>query len=336
MKNRVDKPALAVAAALLVMAILPLAWRNDYALSFGINLLQFSVLATAWALFSGPTRYISLATTAFYGIGAYAVAVLGEQLPWPLVLLAALALGSLVALGVGLATLRLSGVYFVIFTFGLAELVKQLVNWYEVNITKTSGRYVFLEISQQAIYWQLLVLLALALLAGWWLRRSRLGLALRVIGEDETAASHLGIDITRTKVLLFVVSAGFMTLVGAVIAPRWTYIDPAIVFNPNVSFQVLIMALLGGPGHWLGPLAGVLPLTALFEFLSVNFPNYFSVLLGATFLAIVYLVPGGVVALLERWDRRRAAALVKEVPNVSPARPPEGARTPPCSVEVSQ
>jgi len=312
MKFQLDKPALAVAAALAVMAVLPLAWRNEYALSFGINLLQFAVLATAWALFSGPTRYVSLATTAFYGIGAYTVAVLGELLPWPLVLLAALGVGSLVALGVGLATLRLSGVYFVIFTFGLAELIKQIVNWYEVNITKTSGRYVFLEISQQAIYWQLLALLALALLVGWWLRRSRLGLALRVIGEDETAAGHLGIATTRNKVLLFVASAGFMTLAGAVIAPRWTYIDPAIVFNPNVSFQVLIMALLGGPGHWLGPLAGVLPLTALFEFLSVNFPNYFPVLLGATFLVIVFVVPGGVVALLKRWPKRRAAVVPKK------------------------
>jgi branched-chain amino acid transport system permease protein len=312
MKFQLDKPALAVAAALAVMAVLPLTWRNEYALSFGINLLQFGVLATAWALFSGPTRYVSLATTAFYGIGAYTVAVLGELLPWPLVLLAALGVGSLVALGVGLATLRLSGVYFVIFTFGLAELIKQIVNWYEVNITKTSGRYVFLEISQQAIYWQLLALLALALLVGWWLRRSRLGLALRVIGEDETAAGHLGIATTRNKVLLFVASAGFMTLAGAVIAPRWTYIDPAIVFNPNVSFQVLIMALLGGPGHWLGPLAGVLPLTALFEFLSVNFPNYFPVLLGATFLVIVFVVPGGVVALLKRWPKRRAAVVPKK------------------------
>ena len=105
MSQRLDKPALAVAAALVVMAILPLTSSNDYALSFGINLLQFSVLATAWALFSGPTRYISLATTAFYGVGAYTVAVLGEQLPWPMVLLAALALGSLLAWGVGGALL---------------------------------------------------------------------------------------------------------------------------------------------------------------------------------------------------------------------------------------
>ena len=80
------------------------------------------------------------------------------------------------------------------------------------------------------------------------------------------------------------------------------------VFNPNVSFQVLIMALLGGPTHWLGPLAGVIPLTALFELLAVKVPDYFSVLLGATFLVIVYVLPGGVTALAARWRARRSAA----------------------------
>jgi branched-chain amino acid transport system permease protein len=173
-----------------------------------------------------------------------------------------------------------------------------LVTWYEVNITKSIGRYIFLDISQQAIYWQLLALLALALGAGWLINRSRLGLALRVIGEDELVARHLGMNTTRAKVLLFVISATFMTLVGAVVSPRWTYIDPAIVFNPTVSFQVLIMSLLGGVGSLLGPLAGVIPLTALFELLSANFPNYFSLLLGLTFLVIVYLLPNGVVGML--------------------------------------
>jgi len=313
MSRHLDKPAVAVVLALAAMALAPIVWRNDYVLSYGINLLQFATLATAWALFSGPTRCVSLATTAFYGIGAYTVAVLGEVLPWPVVLGVALLIGMLLALGVGLATLRLSGVYFVVFTFGLAEFVRQVVGWYEVNITKSSGRYVFLDIPQVAIYWQLLALLALVLLTGWLVRRSRLGLALRVIGEDEVAARHLGIATTRAKVLLFVASSGFMTLVGAVIAPRWTYIDPGIVFNANVSFQVLIMALLGGPAYWLGPLAGVIPLTALFEFLSVHFPNYFSILLGATFLVIVYLLPGGVMALRLRWPRRSEPTALKEV-----------------------
>lgn len=289
------KPVWLVALSLVALAALPFAAPGDYFISYGINLLQFGVLATAWALFSGPTRYVSLATAAFFGIGGYTVAVLGEVLPWPAVLAVALLIGVVVALIVGLSTLRLSGVHFVIFTFGLAELIHQLVNWYEVNITRSLGRYVFVDVSQQAIYWQLLALLTLVLLVGWQIRRSRLGLALRVIGEDETVARHIGVDTTHAKVLLFTISAAFMTLVGAVMAPRWTYIEPAIVFNANISFQVLIMALLGGPGYLLGPLAGVVPLTALFEFLSARFPNYFSILLGTAFLIIVYLVPHGVI-----------------------------------------
>lgn len=301
MRAGIHKGVWVVCAALAVLAWLPALLEGEYFLSLGINMLQFGVLATAWALFSGPTRYISLATTAFFGIGAYTVAVLGEVLPWPVVLASALLIGSAIAVLVGLSTLRLSGVHFVIFSFGLASLVHQLVNWYEVNITKSLGRYVFVDITQRQIYWQLLALMALVLLTGWLIRRSRLGLALRVIGEDETVARHLGINTTNAKVLLFVISASFMTLAGAVMAPRWTYIDPAIAFNANVSFQVLIMALLGGAGHLLGPLAGVIPLTLLFEFLSAKFPNHFSLLLGSVFLVIVYLLPNGLIERLRGW-----------------------------------
>jgi len=293
---------------LVLASLLPWATDSAYVLSYGINLLQYGVLATAWALFSGPTRCISLATTAFFGIGAYTVAVFSETLPWWLILCLAALIGMALALLVGLATLRLSGVYFVIFTFGLAELVRQLVTWYEVNVTRVIGRYIFLDISHAQIYWQLLALLALALLVGALIARSRLGLALRVIGEDERVAQHLGMNTTRAKITLFAISAVFMTLTGAVMSPRWTYIDPAIVFNPTVSFQVLIMALLGGAAHLLGPLAGVIPLTALFEWLSARFPNHFALLLGVTFLCIVYLVPHGILhrlrQLVQRWRGR--------------------------------
>jgi len=295
-----------VAVFLAIVAVLPFFFQSAYFISYSINVLQYGVLATAWTLFSGPTRYISLATTAFFGIGAYTVAVLSETLPWFAVLGVAGVIGIVLALIVGLSTLRLSGVHFVIFTFGLAELIRQLVTWYEVNITRVIGRYIFLDITQEQIYWQLVALLALVLFTAWLIQRSRLGLALRVIGEDELVARHLGMNTTRAKVSLFVISATFMTLVGAIMSPRWTYIDPGIVFNPTVSFQVLIMALLGGVGHILGPLAGVIPLTALFEVLSAKFPNHFSILLGAAFLIIVYLVPNGIAEVLRKgWRPRR-------------------------------
>jgi len=282
---------------------------SGYHQALGISILYYTALATAWALFSGPTRYISLATVAFFGIGAYTVAVIGERVPWAVVLLVAAGIGAVVALIVGLSTLRLSGIYFVIFTFGLAELIRQLVTWYEVNVNRSVGRYVFLDITQEQIYWQLLAIVVLVFLAGWAIRRSRLGLALRVIGEDETAARHSGIDTTRAKLTLFAVSAVFMTVTGAVMAPRWTYIDPAIAFNPMLSFQVVIMALLGGAGSLIGPLLGVVPLTLLFEVLSANFPNHFSILLGLTFIVIVYALPEGVVGWVAARTRRDRGAV---------------------------
>lgn len=291
-------------AALVALALLPHWIESDYSLGLFLNMLMYSVLATAWALFSGPTRYVSLATVAFFGMGAYAAAVLGEITSWPVVLLAALGIGMVMSLLVGLATLRLSGVYFVIFSFGLAELVKQLVSWYEVKFTKVLGRYVTADITTQDIYWQLLALLAAILLIRVLISRSRLGLALRVIGEDETVAKHVGIDTTSTKVLLFMMSASFMTLAGAIVAPRWTYLDPSIAFSATVSFQTLIMALLGGASALFGPIIGAVPLVLLFEYLSGNFPNHYPILLGLVFILIVYLLPNGLVGVLSQFRRR--------------------------------
>ena len=300
-----------LAGAIIALLVLVPKFASGYQLALGISLLYFTVLATAWALFSGPTHYISLATVAFFGIGAYTVAVLGEIWPWPAVLAAAGVIGVVVALVVGLSTLRLSGIYFVIFTFGLSELIRQIVTWYEINVHRSVGRYIFMSITQEQIYWQLLALVALVFLAGWLIGRSRLGLALRVIGNDEVVARHSGIDTTRAKLAMFAISALFMTLTGAVMAPRWTYIDPAIAFSPMLSFEVVIMALLGGAGSLFGALLGAVPLVLLFEVLTANFPTHFSILLGIVFVLIVYVLPRGVVGLFPSRPR--------EVPPVSVA-----------------
>ena len=292
------------------LALLPRWLTDEYYLSLLISILMYCVLATAWALFSGPTRYISLATVAFFGLGAYVTAVFGESLPWAAVLGIAAGVGLVTALLVGLSTLRLSGVYFVIFSFGLAELVKQLVTWWEVNITKDLGRYVFVDITQLDIYWQLLALLALVLALRALINRSRLGLALRVIGEDETVATHVGINTTHAKVLLFTVSAVFITVTGAIMAPRWTYIDPSIAFAPAISFQTLIMALLGGAGALFGPILGAVPLVLLFEYLGANFPNHFSILLGLVFIVIVYFIPQGLSGVLAKLFGKSSAQKV--------------------------
>ena len=130
-----------------------------------------------------------------------------------------------------------------------------------------------------------------------------------MIGNDEVVARHAGIDTTQAKLVMFAVSALFMTLTGAVMAPRWTYIDPAIAFSPVLSFEVVIMALLGGAGALFGPLLGAVPLVLLFEVLTANFPTYFSILLGIVFVLIVYALPRGVIGLIPAQPREvRAAA----------------------------
>ena len=129
--------------------------------------------------------------------------------------------------------------------------------------------------------------------------RSRLGLALRTIGEDESAANHAGINTMLVKVLMFALSAAFISAAGAILMPRWTYIDPNIAFNPLLSFQVLIMAMLGGMSRIWGPALGAVPLVLLFEFLSGEFPRQFNIVLGACFIVIVYFLPHGVTGLME-------------------------------------
>ncbi|MGZ3321063.1 MAG: branched-chain amino acid ABC transporter permease [Xanthobacteraceae bacterium] len=289
-----------IALALLVAALAVVPWLvSDYGLGFMINLMCYLVLTVAWALFSGTTRYVSLATAAFFGLGAYTVAMLIKEMPIYATFGVALVLGTLMALLVGLVTLRISGMFFVIFGFGLSELMRELLAWWEINKTHTMGRYVFVPFNTTMIYEHLLGLAVLVFLVGWLLRRSRLGVALLVIGDDETMARQAGINVPVAKLVIFVISSVFMTAVGAVMAPRFGYLTPNFAFNPLISFQVVIMALLGGMQRLWGPVLGVVPLVLLSEFLQVRFPFWFSVFLGLVFMIIVYFLPRGITGLVE-------------------------------------
>ena len=289
-----------IALALLVAALAVVPWLvSDYGLGFMINLMCYLVLTVAWALFSGTTRYVSLATAAFFGLGAYTVAMLIKEMPIYATFGVALVLGTLMALLVGLVTLRISGMFFVIFGFGLSELMRELLVWWEINKTHTMGRYVFVPFNTTMIYEHLLGLAVLVFLVGWLLRRSRLGVALLVIGDDETMARQAGINVPVAKLVIFVISSVFMTAVGAVMAPRFGYLTPNFAFNPLISFQVVIMALLGGMQRLWGPVLGVVPLVLLSEFLQVRFPFWFSVFLGLVFMIIVYFLPRGITGLVE-------------------------------------
>jgi branched-chain amino acid transport system permease protein len=156
--------------------------------------------------------------------------------------------------------------------------------------------------------WLLLALAAIVFLIGWLIGRSRLGFALRIIGNDEVVAVHAGINTARAKVVLFVISSTFASLTGALVAPRYSYVEPSIAFSPFLTFEVVIMALLGGVHRLWGPLLGVIPFTLLWEFISAKFPAQTTLLLGVSFLLIVYVIPRGLVGLIEDMLRRRRGA----------------------------
>lgn len=287
--------AMAVGAA----AVLPL-FDQGYYLALALNIVLYAALCTAWTLFSGPTHYISLATAAFFGLGTYTVGLGLDHWPFPVLVFAGGAAAAVLAGLVGAATLRISGVYFVIFTFGLAELVRQVVSYAQIKLSSRMGLYVFTDFTEKHIYWMLLALTVLVFITGWLINRSRFGFAMQIIGNDETVARHSGINTARLKIILFMVSGALIGMAGAILAPRYAYVEPPSAFNPMISFLVVIMALLGGTRRLWGPLVGVIPFTLVMDFVSVRFPNDTSIVIGIAFLIIVYLLPDGVTGRLEQ------------------------------------
>lgn len=306
--KRLRGPAL-LGLALALLASLTL-YASTYTVIFVTSVLMYVVLAMSWALFSGPTGYISLAPAAFFGVGIYTSAVLGWDLPLALVILLGALLSFLVALLVGMLTLRLKGIYFVIFTIGLVELIKNVLLWYEVNMTGTRGRFV-VAVDNATIYHIMLGITVLLLLTAYLIRRSRFGLALQTIGEDEEAAAHMGVNVNPLKTITFAVSATFMGAAGAIMATRWSYVDPYIAFNPLFSFMPVLMAMFGGLGQFYGPVLGAVIFAYLEETLITRFPYYYMLIFGLVLVATILYLPSGLVALppkLRTWAERMRRA----------------------------
>ncbi|MCM8745265.1 branched-chain amino acid ABC transporter ATP-binding protein/permease [Thermomicrobium sp. CFH 73360] len=307
---------------LLLTALVPFA-GNDFYIALGLSILLNAVLATAWGLFAGPTKYISLATAAFFGVGAYTVGLFYERVPMIALYPLAALIGAVLAVFVGLTTLRIQGMYFTIFTFGLAELIRQLMTWYQRSVTGSVGVYIITDITARQIYWSLTALLALTLFGGWLLARSRYGLALLMIGEDELAARHSGVRTTAVKVVVLALTSAIMAVTGAIVAPRWTYLDPNIAFNPTLSFMPAVIALLGGMQRFWGPLVGAVPLVFLFDQLNARFPTTYTFILGVLFMMIVFAIPDGILGLLPKLQQLRRAAPAPAAPPASLSAPLE-------------
>lgn len=265
-----------------------------------ITVLMYANLTLAWTMFSGPTGNISLATAALFGVGIYTAALLRGTVPIELIVLVGGLAGFILALGIGLLTLRLRGVYFILFTFGVTALIRNSVQWLETHVSHTVGRHVA-GAATDTVYLLVFVIFAAILVTSFLLRNSSAGLALQGIGENQDAAEHFGVNVTRLKVLTFALSGLFMGATGAVMATHWRYIDPSIAFNPLLSFLPVVMAIFGGVSRLYGPLLGTVILVMLREMLITSYPYVYMALFGVTLVVVVLWLPGGIVSLAERW-----------------------------------
>lgn len=264
-----------------------------------LNLAMWIALTQSWSLFSGLTGYVSLGHAVAYGLGAYVMVVLFKDLPvWALVPLGGLVAGSF-ALIVAVPVLRVRGPYFVILTFGLAELVKYVLLTVETALGQSS-RLMFGAPGTQTLLIWMVALAAAATLLRHFAGLSRFGRGLVAIREDETAAETLGVPTTRYKVLAFALSTVIPGMVGAVMALRSTYFEVLQVFSPTISFTIVTMAIIGGAGDARGPALGAVFLVGLSELLRGVSPQLYLVFLGLCLVGFVLFVPNGLTSLLRR------------------------------------
>jgi branched-chain amino acid transport system permease protein len=267
-----------------------------------LNLAMWIALTQSWALFSGMTGYISLGHVVFYGIGAYVVVATFKVLP----LWASIPMGGAVAaafaLIVALPVLRVRGPYFVILTFGIAELVKFVILNAETAMGKSS-RLLFGAPSASSLLYAMICLAVTASLLTFFAKVSRFGRGLTAIREDEVAAETVGIPVARYKTIAFAASAAIPGMVGGLMALRSTYFEVLQVFNPLVSFTIVTMAIIGGSGDARGPLFGAVFMVALSELLWTNSPRLYMILLGLFLVLFVVFAPRGLVGLLNRPGR---------------------------------
>ncbi len=279
---------------------------GDYFIGVGLSLLMYVALTQSWTVLSGMTGYVSLGHVVFYGLGGYVAALAWGEMPLAaIIVLAAIAAFALAA-AIGLPALRVRGPYFVILTFGLAELVKYVVIVIEGWLGKFS-RVMFGAPGLDTLYYIMLALAAAATLVTLLVRRSRFGQGLLAIRENEEAAETIGVPTVRFKLLAFGLSAVVPGMVGSVMVLRSTYFEPAQLFDPVISFSIVTMAVVGGSDDTKGPLLGAAAFVLLSELLWANAPQIYMILVGLLLIVFVLFVPQGLSGRLFPARPRRAA-----------------------------
>ncbi|MEV6171425.1 branched-chain amino acid ABC transporter ATP-binding protein/permease [Streptomyces sp. NPDC051954] len=311
--------AYGIGLAAVGLAVLPLVNDNAYLQNMAIMAFLLAVMASGWNIVSGYTGYISLGQSAFLGVGAYTTALL--SIHTGISPLLAAPVGGVVAaasaLVLGLVGRRTRGIAFVIISFAFLEFTALLVsNWGSLT-NGNHGLALPLPSWDRAylnwpFYYYLLALLALTVWGSWAIRRSKFGIGLMAIRDDESKADGVGLRTDRYKMLAFAASAFPIGVAGGVYAYYIAFLEPAAMFDIVVAMQIVLAAHLGGVGTLWGPVLGAFMLEPLTQFTnqSLSGPDAGSwrlIIYGALLAAIVLFFPKGVLtegaAWVARWRR---------------------------------
>ncbi len=294
-------------------------------------MLAFSMYAV---LIAGQ---LSLAQAAFASIAAYTSALLTMHLglPFPVVIVIGMAVAAAAAFLLGLPVLRLRGVFLAIATIGFGEVVRITA----LNLDVTGGAIGLRPIPRVVTLWHVYLALALCAWLFWRMRPSKLGRGLAALKEDEVAARVMGIDIVRYRLFVFTLSGALAGLGGVLFAHYARFISPG-QFGFERAVEILLYAIVGGLGSWLGPIFGGGFLTLLPELqreFGVEAGWLRPAINGVLLLGVILFLPSGLVGVgriivPDRWRRRvdttlppPTAALEEKPPELEAAGPEEGA-----------
>jgi branched-chain amino acid transport system permease protein len=320
--------------AAVIVAVFPLLFTNPIASEYGVITLVFVAVVSAWNLFSGYSGYLSLGQAIFYGTGAYFLVVAakdwnltGAAIFW-LLPLAGLA-AAIIAVPLGLVALRVRRHTFVVITIAFFFIAQLSAS----NLSVTGGSSGLLvpvpnwdaSTYNNPFYYLAAVLAAGAIGVSWLIRRSRFGLQLRAIRDDEDRAAGLGVRAMPVKLTALVISAFITGMAGGL----WVYFIgqavPQFVFDPLFDLAVVLMAFFGGLGTVAGPVLGALVLEPTQQYLTSTESNGYEsqILFGVIFLAVILFLPRGVLPTGAEYVTKARARLARR--RTAPASGPERA-----------
>ncbi|HVP80419.1 MAG TPA: branched-chain amino acid ABC transporter permease [Thermodesulfobacteriota bacterium] len=297
--------------ALVVCAVFP------YIVSgFWIRLLTsiflYAILAQGLNIIAGFTGYAAFGNMIFFGLGGYTVGILMAKagISFFPSLIAAGAVGIIVAILIGMPLLRLKGHYFALASLGAAEAVRQIMD----NLTDLCGGAMGLTLPQMAgkpaqvnlsFYYLIFILLLIFFGATYFISKNRLGYALKAIKANEEAADAMGINTTLYKIVAWAISGIFTAIAGGIYAYWFTFIEPATVFDVMIVVKLFVILLLGGAGTVMGPLYGAFIFEGISEIVWSRFLNLHMGILGIIVILIVFFVPNGLIDMVRRGFRLR-------------------------------